>query len=305
MPRWASVSALLDEQVAVYPVHGIMPDCGTLVVPNGLIEAFSAGEIVKVPVLEGSNANDGRFDEPTEITFAAGLSTIVAACGPANYDLSNANSFCGGACTYTKETNLYLAGLRVPASVNTNAFDIRLAERVYPLSSFPDPDLANNAPSADEGLAQMFTDYIFACNALDANANLAQFVTVYAYEFNDPLAPPTRSQPAPAKLPNDQYGYPTAAEHGADVPFLFDMYSTNELNADEQEFAATMRSYWANFVSNLDPAKGAAVPAWPSFTAEKKQVQGLVPGTNPAPFETFGKEHFCSMWEPIIAQEQE
>jgi hypothetical protein len=64
-----------------------------------------------------------------------------------------------------------------------------------------------------------------------------------------------------------------------------------------------MQSYWGNFIKTGNPHSGAAVPAWPAF-GTKGFVQNLVPGpANPAPITTLGKEHFCTLWEPIISAE--
>jgi para-nitrobenzyl esterase len=302
--RGASVATLISVQAAQFP-NAIPPNYGTLVVPHSLKKALAGGDFNRVPVLQGSNLNEGRFFEPREIPFAAPMATIVAAGGPANYNLSHANDWCGGvACTYEQEINIFLAELHVAAAQNTPAFDSQLATSIYPLTSFPDRYLPSSAPSADEGLAQIQTDYQFACNTYDANRALAKFVTVYAYEFNDPDAPPAAAQPAVAVTPNDQYGYPTGSEHASDLPFLFTVFQTAALNTSELFLAQTIQSYVGNFVNNLDPSVGAnLVPAWPAFNG-LHEVQALVvsPST-PAPFTTFAAEHFCHVWSPIISAE--
>ncbi|MGD0865615.1 MAG: carboxylesterase family protein [Rhizomicrobium sp.] len=300
----ATVATLLTAQTNVFGAYGIAPDTGTQIVPNGLQQALTAGDFPHIPVLIGSDLNEGRYFEPGEIPFAAGFSTIVAAGGPANYDLANANSFCsGGVCTYQQEVNLFLNNQGVPASDNTTAFDKTLANTDYKLADYPDQYLAGSAPTADAGLAQIGTDHKFACNALDATTDLAGFSTVYAYEFQDPLAPPSLASPPVTATPNDQYGYATASEHGSELQFLFLFPFTDSLSADEQQLEATMRSYWGNFVKNGNPAKGATVPKWPAY-GTKGEVLKLVPGpASPSAFTTFGKEHFCTIWEPIISAE--
>jgi para-nitrobenzyl esterase len=302
--RGASVATLISVQAAQFP-NAIPANYGTLVVPHALKSAFASGDFNQVPVLQGTNLNEGRFFEPREVPFAAPMATIVAEGGPANYDLSHANAWCGGsACTYAQEINLFLAELHVPTAQNTAAFDAQLATVIYPLTKFPDRYLPSNAPSADEGLAQIQTDLDFACNAYDANLDLAKSVTVYAYEFNDPDAPPAAAQPAVAIKPNDQYGYPTASEHASDLAFLFTVFQTAQLSPGEVFLAQTIQSYVGNFVNNLDPSVGAnLVPAWPAFNGSH-QVQALVvsPAT-PGPFTTFAAEHFCHLWRPIISAE--
>ena len=155
-------------------------------------------------------------------------------------------------------------------------------------------------------MAQIQTDYQFACNADDANRDLAKLVTVYANEFNDPDAPPAAAEPAVAMTPNGQYGYPTVSEHASDLPVLFTIFQTAKLSTSELFLAQTIRSYVGSFVSNLVPSVGAnMVPAWPAFNGSN-QVQALVvsPST-PAPFTTFAAEHFCHLWRPTIAAEEQ
>ena len=165
--------------------------------------------------------------------------------------------------------------------------------------------LAGSAPSADEGLAQIRTDYQFACNARDADRDFANYVTVYAYEFDDPDAPPAPVSPPVAVTPNDQFGYPTASEHASDLPFLFTTHRTAELSSNEQALAKTIQAYVANFVINLNPGVGGSVPAWPSFNGSEEVQALVVPPLTPAPFKTFAAEHFCSVWNPLITAEGE
>jgi len=301
--RGASVSTLINVEAAQFPM-AIPPNYGTLVVPHSQKSAFASGDFNQVPVLQGSNLNEGRFFEPQEVPLEAPLATIVTAGGPANYDLLHANAYCGGAaCSYEQEINLYLAGFHVPASENTAAFDAQLATVIYPLTNFPDMYLASSAPSADEGLAQIQTDYQFACNAYDANRDFTNFRTVYAYEFNDPDAPPSAVEPAVTVKPNDQYGYPTASEHASDLPFLFTVSQTAALSADELALSKTIQSYVGNFVINLDPNVGISVPPWPVFNGSHEVQALVVPPSTPAPFTTFEAGHFCSLWAPIISAE--
>ncbi|HEY1963247.1 MAG TPA: carboxylesterase family protein [Rhizomicrobium sp.] len=293
----ASVHRLLSAASAISYIE--TPVSGTLIEPDGLNTALSGGNFIKVPVIQGINANEGRYFEPAAIPFAASFDMIVAAGGPANYDLSHDNAFCGGStCSYTQEINLALASEGFPASLNTKSFDANLA-KTYPLSQFPDRYLAGNASSADEALSQIGTDWRFACNAQDANVAMAQFVSVYAYEFNDPKAPPTVATPTVTKLPNDQYGYPTASEHGAELQFLFAFPSTASLRAREQKLADAMQAYWANFVRFGDPNHGGRVASWPVFTGAE-EVQELVPDRGEiGPIDNYGTAHFCSLWDSV------
>jgi para-nitrobenzyl esterase len=305
--RAAPVSAILAAQARVFASHGISPDVGTRILPRALDRALATGEFIRVPVLQGTAANEGRFFEPQNFPFASTPPNIQAAGGPANFDLKNPNSFCATpqgtltACTYSQEIALYVAmlsgALGIPTAADSGSFVDRLA-REYPLANFPDRFLPNDAPSADEALSQVFTDLVFACNANESSGNLSRFVPVFGYEFDDPNAPPGT---APIKPPNDVFGFPSASEHGSEVQFLFNF--GRPLSADEQQLADTMKTYWANFVRTGDPNFPRPVPAWLPFNGTDA-VQHLIPAPQiPHPFFTFEREHVCRTWQPIIATE--
>jgi para-nitrobenzyl esterase len=308
--RAAPVASVLAAQSAVFGGNGISPDFGTRVLPIALKNALSQGDFIRVPVLQGTNANEGRLFEPGEIPFASTLPNVVAAGGPANFDLTHANTYCSTPqttgtpviCTYPEEVGLYVGALSVglgfPTADVSPSFVAEILKE-YPLPNFPDPFLPKNAPSADEALSQIFTDSVFACNGSDSNRDLARFVPVFGYEFNDPKAPPLGS--VPVLPPNDVFGFPSASEHSAELQFLFNFEAP--LSADEQELAGDMQTYWANFVTTQDPNWPRHVPIWLPYDFFET-LQDLVPGPQrPHPFFTFRLEHFCHTWEPIVAAE--
>jgi para-nitrobenzyl esterase len=308
--RAAPVASVLAAQSEVFGANGISPDFGTRVLPRALKDALSQGAFIRVPVLQGTNANEGRLFEPGEIPFASTLPNIQAAGGPANFDLTHANTYCAtpqgsGApvlCSYPQEVGLYLGALSVglgfPTADVSPSFVAEVLEE-YRLPNFPDPFLPNDAPSADEALSQIFTDVVFACNGADSNRDLARFVPVFGYEFNDPKAPPLGS--VAVKPPNDVFGFPSASEHSAELQFLFNFGAP--LSVDEQELAGDMQTYWANFVSSQDPNSPRHVPVWLPYNFFDT-LQDLIPGPRrPHPFFTFRQEHFCHTWEPIVAAE--
>ena len=305
--RAASVASILTAQGEVFGANGISPDFGTKILPQALQQAFSAGQFIRVPVLQGTNANEGRLFEPLDFPFGSTFPNILAAGGPANFDLSNPNTFCEAegssmpaVCTYPQEINLFLGAIGFPPAENTPALGVGLADE-YPLANFPDPFLPGDAPSSDEALAQIFTDLVFACNGSDSNIDLSPFVPVFGYEFNDPNAPPTVGFGTVVEPPNDAFGFPTASEHGAELQFLFNFGTP--LSADEQQLAAEMKTYWGNFVNTGDPNLPRHSSLWLPFNF-LGSVQGLKPGPRvPEPFFNFRQEHFCRIWQPIVAAE--
>ena len=308
--RAAPVASVLAAQSEVFGANGISPDFGTRVLPRALKDALSQGDFIRVPVLQGTNANEGRLFEPGEIPFASTLLNIQAAGGPANFDLTHANTYCAtpqgtgapAVCSYPQEVGLYVGALSVglgfPTADVSPGFVAQVLEE-YPLPNFPDPFLPNDAPSADEALSQIFTDAVFACNGADSNRDLARFVPVFGYEFNDPKAPPLGS--VPVRPPNDVFGFPSASEHSAELQFLFNFDAP--LSEDEQELAGYMQTYWANFVSTQDPNWPRRVPVWLPYDFFET-LQDLVPGPlRPRPFFDFRREHFCETWQPVVAAE--
>ena len=305
--RAASVPNILAAQTAVFGANGISPDFGTRVLPLPLQQAFSTGQFIQVPVLQGTNANEGRLFEPLEFPFASTLPNIIAAGGPANYDLNNPNTFCEAPghqnpvkCTYPQEIHLYLGLIGFPSALNTGPFDHTLAQ-MYPLANFPDHYLSNDAPSSDEALSQIFIDLVFSCNGSDSNIDLSFFVPVFGYEFNDPNAPPVPGYGNVAVPPNDVYGFPSASEHASELQFLFNFGTS--LSNDELQLAGEMKTYWGNFVNTGDPNRPSYSSRWLPFNFTGA-VQDLIPGPGrPHPFFDFRPEHFCRFWEPIISAE--
>jgi para-nitrobenzyl esterase len=77
--RAAPVASVLAAQNEVFGPNGISPDFGTRVLPSALRDALAQGDFIRVPVLQGTNANEGRLFEPGEIPFASTLPNIQAA----------------------------------------------------------------------------------------------------------------------------------------------------------------------------------------------------------------------------------
>jgi len=78
---------------------GIAPNFGTKILPRDLHTAFSIGQFNHVPVLQGTNANEGRLFEPSFFPAAlifpgVSAANIVAAGGPASFGLQVPNGLC-------------------------------------------------------------------------------------------------------------------------------------------------------------------------------------------------------------------
>jgi para-nitrobenzyl esterase len=335
-------TAQLFANESLFGGFGIAPNFGTKILPLDLHTAFSTGQFNQVPVLQGTNANEGRLFEtdffPSQVTAPSGTSsTIFAAGGPASFDLQVPNVLCAtpqftgtpATCSYLQEIQFFLTTLvtATPSTTGpTNPFTEAVvaaattAESEYPIRNFhnfvpqtssPMPGLLNNfgGGNADEALAQIFTDFVFACNGFDSNSDLSKRVPVFAYEFNDPNAPSTAGVPGPG---SNGSGFTTASEHASELPYIFNLGA--DFSPAQATLAADMKTYWANFVKTGDPniggfatfvsLRGAQLPFWLNFNGSQK-IQSLTPqglGTpqGPHPFDTFRTEHFCATWQPLL-----
>jgi para-nitrobenzyl esterase len=284
-------NAPLAGLLAAQGIINTSPTAGTTILPQGLAEAFSGGGFNRVPVMQGTNLNEGTLFEPfffdPTFTFVPG--------GAAQFLVDH------GVLSFAQEVGI-ISGTADPAKVGTLV-------ALYPAASFSNPD-NNNKPSADEALGQIFTDVIFTCRGLDANQLLAGFVPVYAYEFADPNAP---------NLFQPLIGFSYGASHAAELQYLFDAETLQgpadaaanaaspapgaavqppPLTTGGQQLAAEMKAYWANFVRFHDPNGGQDqgndhLGFWPAF-GQTGFVQELVPGPKPPfPISKFSTEHNC------------
>jgi len=302
----------------VFGGFGIAPNFGTKILPLDLHTAFSTGQFNPVPVLQGTNANEGRLFEPDffpgQVTAPKGTAAnIVAAGGPASFDLQVPNILCASppivgtpaTCTYAQEIAFFMQTL-VTATPSNQTATSTFTEAVvaasvaaageYPIANFHDfvpqttgtiPGLNNNFMNGnvDEALSQIFTDFVFACNGFDSNSDLSKRVPVFAYEFNDPNAPSTAGVPGPGA---NSSGFTTASQHASELQYIFNFGSA--FTPAQAALANDMKTYWANFVKTGDPNIGslnilvdlrslhAQPPFWPLFNGFLgPQVQSLTP----------------------------
>jgi para-nitrobenzyl esterase len=279
--------------VAAQGIINTSPTSGTTILPVGLSDAFGSGNFNQVPVLQGTNLNEGTLFEP--FFFDPAFQFVPG--GPAQALVDAAK------LTYPQEVGI-ISGTADPAKVGTLV-------NLYPPANFPNPD-NNNKPSADEALGQIFTDITFTCRGFDSNQLLARFVPVHAYEFADPNAP---------NLFQPLIGFSYGASHASELQYLFDAKTLQgpadaaanasspapgakvqppPLTTGGQQLATEMKAYWANFIRFHDPngkPEGEAgdhdLAFWPAF-GQTGFVQKLVPGpAQPFPITTFSSEHNC------------
>jgi para-nitrobenzyl esterase len=294
--RAAPVANLIANQGII----NTAPTKGVASLPLGLSQAFGSGAFNQVPVMQGTNLNEGTLFEPF---FFDPTFTFVP--GGRAQALVNLHIL-----TYPQEVGI-ISG--APAAA------VPALAALYPPANFLNPD-NGNAPSADQALGQIFSDLVFTCHGLAANQLLAKFVPVYAYEFADPNAP---------DLFQPLIGFSYGASHASELQYLFDAATLQgpadaaanklspapgssvqppPLTAGGTQLAAEMKAYWANFVKHGTPNGGDVHLAaftgddlahWPRFDADG-EVQLLVPGpTEPHPFTGFSAEHNCQKLQAL------
>jgi para-nitrobenzyl esterase len=119
---------------------------------------------------------------------------------------------------------------------------------------------------ADAAVAQLrlSRDVIFGVqNYAWANVSSIQGHKTYVYRF-------TRKVPATGEYV--KYG----AFHTGEVPYAYDnlKFVNRPFEKADQQLAATMSSYWANFIKTGDP-NGSGLPQWPLYTTVEKKIMML------------------------------
>jgi para-nitrobenzyl esterase len=87
------------------------------------------------------------------------------------------------------------------------------------------------------------------------------------------------------------------AAHQPELQHLFDLRNVDvagPLDAQQEQLAASMRGYWANFAAGGAPSSESR-PPWPAFDGDSRQTLSLVP-SGPHARTDFGAEHHCGFW---------
>ncbi len=249
---------------------------GTPILPEAPQQAFSDGAYNKVPVIQGTNLDEGRLFIP--------LFNGVLTSGD------------------------YVASL----FPNTPAATIATIESQYPIANYS-ADGAAAAPG--EAAAAIVTDSLFACTARTADQLLSKIVPVWAYEFKDTNAPelfnlPTVFPYGATHASELQFIFdPNAFFPNVDYPVPTDPFP---LSPDERRLSRDMVRYWTNFVATLDPNRsetgskpdlvewgGERYPDfWRRYDSTSDDVQALTT-PRPQPEFGFGAEHQCGLWDQL------
>jgi para-nitrobenzyl esterase len=269
--RALSVSQILAAQSSITAANtfgsllAFTPIVDGVLIRKEPIMSLVLGQFNRVPVIQGTNHDEGRI-------FVAGAFDLNPNVGPLT------------AAGYPAAVQWVVRGV-LGGATGTNQTEVeRRAQEVlteYPLSQFTSPG---------EALAAILTDSAFSCQANISDTLFSLYVPTFAYEFSDENAPTLLVPPV---------SFPYGATHTDELPFLFTVNGLT-LSGSEQTLAAMMKSYWTNFAKNANPNTFAA-PFWPRYTVLGPAVQSLVP-PNPSTEFNFAPQHKCGFWFGLLRQ---
>jgi para-nitrobenzyl esterase len=250
--RATPASAFLGQQ----PPGGILPIVDGTVLPRSLNKAFLSGQFHRVPVISGSNHDEGRFFVASQYDFQGN-------------PLKDAGYFAA--------VEIFFPG------PENHDFVKSLVTKDYPLSNYHPPEGVERAPLA---LGALETDYLFACGERNAVRLLSKHVPTFAYEFNDENAP--WFYPA--------ISFPSGAAHGVELTYLFNLqFHPAPFTPAQQQLSDTMIRYWTEFAKTGNP-NSEKTPFWPSYDRELDEFQSLIPPTPTAESNFDSDHKCSSLW---------
>jgi|HubBroStandDraft_1064217.scaffolds.fasta_scaffold00104_49 para-nitrobenzyl esterase len=286
--RGLSVDAILSEQTAftaganLSSLAAFFPNVDGDFIPQQPILALALGEYNHVPIMEGTNHDEGRLFVALGFDLNPAVGTITSAdYAPAVESIvETLVTEEAGLLATTSSTASVMSSSSTAQEVTTLTNEI-LNE--YPLSNFAGPG---------EALGAVLTDSIFSCTANISNELFSLEVPTFAYEFNDENAP---------MLFLPAVSFPYGATHTDELQFLFTFDGvTDPLSSNEETLAATMKSYWTDFAQTGNP-NSSQTANWAKFDLLDDNVQSLTPPTPSVEFN-YATEHHCNFWIGILEQ---
>ena len=254
----------ITSQSSLASLTAFFPNVDGVLIPEEPLQALATGEFNHLPLLMGTNHDEGRLFIALDFDLNPEAGPLTAAEYP------------------TAVAGIAAAAVAEGGS-NNPALVAQISEEIlqrYPLSAFPSPDLA---------LSAIFTDSAFSCPARLTRQLTSLQVATFGYEFNDENAPMIFLPPV---------SFPYGATHTDELQFLFPFGGT--LTANEQTLATTMKSYWTNFAAHGNPNQ-LGQPFWPEFGILFNDDQSLTAPT-PAVEFNFAKVHQCNFWTAVLLQ---
>ncbi|GAA4609548.1 carboxylesterase type B/predicted esterase [Actinoplanes octamycinicus] len=247
----------------------IAPNTSGRTLPAVPVTAIATGRWNKVPVLLGSNREEGR----SFATFATGYNE-------AHY------------------RQWLAAGPAWPPAPGTVSFGADAAERIaerYPLANYPAPYPAAYAIGAvitDSG-----TRGLGGCTQLSLAQQLSRQTPTYYYQFEDPSPPRLSSTPA-------DFDY--AAAHAYELPYLWPGMKDgsgqpfqDRMSRGQRQLSDRMIRAWGSFVN-----RGSPETNWPALRGGDGRLVSLQPGPAHQVIRAgdVSRAHHCDLWDQLMKE---
>jgi para-nitrobenzyl esterase len=285
--RSLPTAAILAEQNTITSASNLtslvafFPNVDGALIPQQPIVSLALGEYNHVPIIEGTNHDEGRLF----VALGFDLNPQVGAITAAGYP--TAIQAVASALVTDSSGLLATSGTSASSGSASNAAEVNLITQEilheYPLANYAGPG---------EALGAVLTDGLFSCIANISNEIFSLSVPTYAYQFDDENAPTP-------ELP--QVSFPYGATHTDELQFLFTLASTpSALSNAEKNLAGVMQNYWSSFARSGTP-NSLQTPAWAPFSIATGNVQSL---NTPRPGVEFGfaAQHHCNFWIGVLEE---
>jgi para-nitrobenzyl esterase len=265
------LSALTDQEGSATAIL-FTPAAGDYYLPLRPRQAILSGRAAKVPVLMGTNHDEGTL-------FAW-----------ADYDGKGRTLSAGN---YV-DAQSAVAQQLTPIGARLGGL---IATVLYPLRAFSTPSGYDaNVVPAHRGLGAVLTDATFACSAANTYRQTSGAgMPTYAYEFNDP---------SPPFYVDDKLASPLGAYHSSEIQYVlgtqpYTGVPLRGMSPAQVTLARQMQTYWANFARTGNP-NSPGLPVWPAYRPNSKQIMSLAPGQlRPFSASSFAAAHKCILWGPV------
>ena len=284
--RSASASAILAQQATITSAASLtslaafFPNVDGVLIPQQPILSLALGAYNHVPIIEGTNHDEGRLF----VALGFDLNPQVGAITAADYPIAIQGV---ASALVTESSGLLATSATNAATASGNAAEVNLITQKilhqYPLANYAGPG---------EALGAVLTDGLFSCTANISNEIFSLSVPTYGYQFDDENAPTLELPPV---------SFPYGATHTDELQFLFTLASTpSALSSAEKNLAGVMQNYWSSFARSGTP-NSLQIPPWAPFSIAAGNIQSL---NTPRPAVEFGfaAQHHCNFWIGVLEQ---
>ena len=260
--RSLTVAQVLASQAAIIGGNGVVTTVDNKVLTQTHRAAFASGAFHRVPIIEGSNANEYSLISAFYFDFTSpptGLGPVTAA----NY----------GTAEFL--TLGFFDAHKTAAQVDP----------LYPVGSFAAPIRAIDA---------IGTDSAYSCPARNTVQTLSRYTTTYQYEFADPN-PPMIFLPDTSSHPHGTWG----AYHASELQYLFKVRPSipapTPMTQAQMRLSAQMMGFWSRFAKTGNPNSEERWWAWPQYSIAADAAVSFQP-TGVTTTTDFAARHQCVFW---------